>query len=316
MKIDIIIVNWNSGSQLADCLASIKQHHDGFLGRCIVVDNASSDDSLACLQHNEEVILVQAGENLGFGSACNLGAQQAQSALLLFLNPDACLYADTLRKAGTALLEDEKRAIVGVQLVDKLGRIHRSCTDFPKPMNFIAKSLGLSHILTSMDFSMRSWDHKDNRTVAHVMGAFYLMRSDLFRNLNGFDPSFFVYLEDLDLSYRAKQAGYTSYFLSEAQAYHKSGGTSDQVKAKRLFYSLQSRIIYAFKHFSGLEAFLVSLAALFIEPFTRGILCLLKRSPKSLVELSQGYFLLWRWVIKACFAWLGRSLLKKAQHET
>ncbi len=101
---------------------------------------------------------------------------------------------------------------------------------------------------------MLDWDHRQNREVDHAMGSFFLVRNILFKKLQGFDERYFVYLEDLDFSLRAKQAGFVSYYFTDAAAYHKGGGTSEQIKARRLFYSLHSRILYWYKHFNWAAA--------------------------------------------------------------
>lgn len=100
---------------------------------------------------------------------------------------------------------------------------------------------------------MSSSDLRENSSVDQVIGAFFLIRKDVFDRCGGFDERFFVYFEDVDLSLRAKRLGYSSYVLSEVSAFHKGGGCSERVKAARLFYSLRSRILYAQKHYPRME---------------------------------------------------------------
>jgi len=143
---------------------------------------------------------------------------------------------------------------------------------------------------------MAEWPHDITRDVDHVIGAFFLVRRSLFESLGRFDERFFVYLEDLDFSYRARQAGWRSVYLANAQAFHAGGGTSHQVKARRLFYSLRSRLLYAAKHFSKSGAALVFLATLLLEPLSRSAWALMRRSLPSLKETWQGYGMLWCWL--------------------
>jgi len=140
---------------------------------------------------------------------------------------------------------------------------------------------------------MVEWDHKDSRQVDHVIGAFFLVRRNLFEMLGGFDARFFVYFEDLDFSYRAKQLGYSSYYLTSSQAYHKGGGTSEQVKDVRLFYSLRSRIIYGYKHFSWIAATMLMLGTIIVEPLSRIVLGVAHRSGCEIVETCRAYRMLW-----------------------
>jgi hypothetical protein len=141
---------------------------------------------------------------------------------------------------------------------------------------------------------MTTWDHRESRAVDHVMGAFYLIRRRLFESLKGFDERFFVYLEDLDLSYRAYQAGWHSFYLAEIKAYHKGGGTSEQIKSVRLFYSLRSRILYGFKHFRRWTASGLMLGTLFLEPLIRSSWSLARFTLRELSETMQAYWMLWR----------------------
>jgi hypothetical protein len=120
-----------------------------------------------------------------------------------------------------------------------------------------------------------------------------MVRRTVFDQLDGFDECFFVYLEDLDFSFRAHQAGWRTVYLTESQAFHRGGGTSEQAKARRLFYSLRSRILYATKHFSEAGAALVAAATLLVEPWTRLAWAAVRLAPREAWETACGYALLW-----------------------
>lgn len=296
--IDIVIVNWNSKAQLATCVESIREFVPAETCNICIVDNGSTDGSADSLPTLENMQVIKTGQNLGFGKACNLGAQGSCSEFLLFLNPDSRLYAETVQIA-LAYMEvpaNESVGICGVQLRDETDQISKSCTRFPGASDFVCHALGLDHFFPKLGHFMSEWAHDSTRQVDHVMGAFFLVRRQMFETLNGFDERFFVYLEDLDLSFRAKQAGWNSVYLTEAQAFHLGGGTSYQVKAKRLFYSLRSQLLYAFKHFSLLNAWLVAMTTLFVEPLTRSIFALGRCSWSSLLETWAGYSMLWKWL--------------------
>ena len=296
--IDIITVNWNAGPQLRACIDSITRHGGGLVRRTVVVDNGSVDGSESSIAGLSDVTLIRTGANFGFGKACNLGAQNADSEYLLFLNPDAALHADTLPKALSYMQDpvNAKVGICGVQLLDEAGHIARSCTRFPSALGFVTHAVGLDRIFPRLGHFMAEWDHAQTREVDHVIGAFFLVRRALFDSLGGFDERFFVYLEDLDFSCRARQAGWRSVYLADAQAFHAGGGTSNQVKARRLFYSLRSRLLYAFKHFSWLGAVGVLLATILVEPWSRSALAVLRLSWSGLKETWAAYGLLWRWL--------------------
>lgn len=298
ISLSIIIVNWNAGQQLRDCILSIQKFGAPYVMQTIVVDNGSTDGSENAIKDIPGVTLMLAGENIGFGKACNLGAQHAQSDYLLFLNPDAALYKDTLATtlAFMERSENAKVGICGVRLVNENGHIARSCARFPTALGFVAMTMGLDRIVPKLGHIMSEWDHASTRQVSHVIGAFFLVRRNVFEVLQGFDEAFFVYLEDLDFSYRANQLGWASVYFSEAQAYHAGGGTSRQVKAKRLFYSIRSRILYAFKHFNPASATAVLLATSFIEPVSRSMLAIGQHSWTSLKETWVAYGMLFRWL--------------------
>lgn len=242
------------------------------------MDNASTDGSIELAESRAassplEMVVIRNTENLGFAAACNLGAERANHDFLLFLNPDACLYPDSLPKAMEFFSRPGNAdvGIVGIQLLDEDGRVARSCARFPTAAIFLAQATGLNRLgrLASMNTHMSDWAHDSTREVDHVIGAFYLIRKPLFDSLNGFDERFFVYLEDLDLSLRARQAGYRSVYLADAQAFHAGGGTSRQIKATRLFYSLRSRLLYGFKHFHPIKAWALVATTLVLESLSR-----------------------------------------------
>jgi len=103
-----------------------------------------------------------------------------------------------------------------------------------------------------------------------------------------------VYFEDLDLSYRAWKSGWRSFYLADVKAYHKGGGTSRQIKDRRLFYSLRSRILYSYKHFGWWSASAVTLMTLIVEPFTRLAWATVRLSGTEIVNTLKGYLMLWR----------------------
>ena len=304
MSVDVVVVNWNSGAQLRACVESVLAFGDRLVGKIIVVDNGSTDDSLNFLnslnflQSGGGITLIRAGENLGFARACNRGAAKAESEYLLFLNPDARVMPGTLGTVCDYMNSEAAKTvgICGVKLIGENGSAQRHCVRFPGWRTYMSSVLGLSAVFPRYFPShfMREFDHQDSRRVDHVMGAFFFVRRKLFEYLCGFDEQFFVYLEDLDFSLRARNAGWSTYYLAEATVFHKGGGTSEQVKAQRLFYSIRSRILYSYKHFSRPAAFFLLITTLFVEPVSRLVLALSRRSGDMALETLQGFALLWR----------------------
>lgn len=294
--LNIIIVNWNAGPHLKNCVDSITKFGGGHVEKIIVVDNGSVDGSETSVEACPNVTLIRTGENLGFGKACNLGAERATSDYLLFLNPDAALFEGTLTTVVNFMYEPANQGvgICGVQLIEENGQISRSCARFPSASGLLVHAVGLDRIFPILGHLMAEWDHLNDRQVDHVIGAFFFVRRSLFEQLHGFDERFFVYLEDLDFSYRAHQAGWHSFYLTDVQAFHSGGGTSRQVKAHRLFYSLRSRLFYGFKHFKPSHAWGLLIVTLAIEPISRSVFSLLRGNLRDVNVTFKGYQMLYR----------------------
>jgi GT2 family glycosyltransferase len=296
-KLDIVIVNWNAGPLLRRCLESLEksQDKDAFLASVTLVDNASDDGSADVEEErhpNLEVLRLE--ENIGYGRAANLGAGQGRADYLLFLNPDIVLKPDTLKRSLETMEKRRKAGagILEIALLDPDGKVSRSCARFPSPWQQLGESLGLSRLLPGIapPTIMVDWDHAESRWVDHVMGAFALMPRPLFEELGGFDPAYFVYWEDLDLSLRAQRAGAKSFYERGIEAGHKGGGTTQRLSmGQRLALALHARQVYARKHFGRL-GYLAALVALWPAEFcARGLLALLKLSPQRIKAVLEAY---------------------------
>lgn len=298
-SLDIIIVNWNSGNHLRECLASIVSAEKSrfHLARVAVVDNASEDGSCDRLEPSDlPLTLIHNTENRGFAAACNHGANGSQADYLLFLNPDTQLFQETLDKPLEFMQRPENGhvGICGVRLIDDFNVTAISCARFPSLKIFFGKMTGLDRISPRLFPShiLSREECRQNSEVDQVIGAFFMVRKTLYDSNQGFDERFFVYFEEVDFAFRAKEKGYSSYYLADVSLYHKGGASSQKVKAKRLFYSLRSRIQYAFKHFSMLEATVLLLLTLTVELGAR-ILRGLTTSPMATIgETLGGYSML------------------------
>jgi len=298
-SLDIVIVNWNSGAQLQQCLDSIGTASlNGLeLLRIVVVDNASSDESADHLRPGSvQLSVIRNTTNRGFAAACNQGAMNSGASYLLFLNPDIVLTGESLSAAINFMEcgKNSKVAVCGAQLLNDGGEIALSCSRFPTPMHLYTQMFGLNHLFPGrfQESLMRDWNHLETRPVEIVMGAFLLVRQQIFAALGGFDEDFFVYYEEVDFLHKVHRAGWQSYYLTTAQAYHKGGGCSNQAKATRLFYSLRSRIIYCRKHFGWAPAAGVVLATLFIEPVSRMVYAAARGGIREISDTLKAYAML------------------------
>ncbi len=300
-SLDIIIVNWNAGRQLRDCLQSIVETRlDGVaLERVVVIDNASMDGSADDLDvFALPLHVVRNRRNVGFGYAINQGAADSAADLLLFLNPDARLLPDSLQLPARVMADPAHAdvGVVGVQLLNDRNTVSRSCARFPSPGQVWQMILGLHHLFPDRGYGvhMSDWDHASTRDVDHVIGAFYLIRHDLFRRLGGFDTRFFAYFEDVDLSRRVRGAGHRILFLAEARAYHRGGGTARHALAEKLYRSLEARIIYGYKHFDPAAATLLMVGTVTVEPALRLLGAAARLSGKEARLVAGAFGRLWR----------------------
>ena len=272
-SLSIMIVNWNSGKQLFECLVSISKADktDFILEEVIVVDNASFDNSLDGIKKIKLPLkILRNTENHGFAKACNQGAKISHGNYILFLNPDTVLTNDSLAIPISFMEKgsSSKFGIAGVKSVDQYGNISRNCARFPNGSRFILKNLRLDKLFPKVikGHFMNDWDHNRDQIVDQIMGAYFMIRKNIFDDLGGFDERYFMYFEDVDLSLKMKYSGFLSIFLAGTQIYHLGGGTSEQVKAHRLFYFQRSRIIYYFNHFDLVTALLNLYFVYFIDP--------------------------------------------------
>ncbi len=272
-SLDIVIVNWNAGAQLQECLASVESMETDsvfHLAKCLVVDNASTDGSANRLKLARlPVQLIANAENKGFGKACNQGAAAGQGDYILFLNPDIKLHADSLARA-VGFLEEPRNAsigLLGIQLVDESCRPQPTTGRFPTPGAMLSQMVGLDRLWPARfpPFPMSNWSHGESRKVDVLQGAWLLIRRPLFVQLGGFDERFFMYYEDVDLAYRARRAGWAAYYFAEARAFHRGGGVTEKIKAGRLAYWMHSRVQYVAKHFGAPAAAGIIASSLSLE---------------------------------------------------
>lgn len=267
------------------------------LNSFIVVDNASTDDSLALLgESTTPVNVIRNTSNRGFGAACNQGARASAADILLFLNPDTRLFKDSLSVTLRRLQQGEKEGIgiVGAQLIDEAGHVSRSCARFPMPHHFLCQAIGLTRLWPRLGQTMLEWGHDSSREVGQVIGAFFMMPRRLFDALDGFDERFFVYFEEVDFANRAAQKGWRSFFVAEAQAFHLGGGSSRKVLDRRLMYSMRSRLLYAHKHFSRLGYVVTWFVTLMLEPPIRILHAFVSGGIEGARAACRGYVLLAR----------------------
>jgi N-acetylglucosaminyl-diphospho-decaprenol L-rhamnosyltransferase len=290
-SVHIVIVNWNTGDYLRECLESIERSRlDGVeLTRVAVMDNDSSDGSADRLQGIALPLdLVRNRHNAGFGAACNQGAARSTADYLLFLNPDTRLGEGTL--ATVIGFMDSRDAadvgICGVRVVDETGASANSAARFPTLRIVAGKITGLDRVAPRLFPSHRVpvAELDRSRPVDQVIGAFFLIRRELFERLGGFDRRYFIYYEEVDLALRARRLGARSYFLHEATVMHAENASSSQVPAVRLYHSQRSRLLFALAHWPRSHALALLVLTFTAEPLARLAKAALDRDPGAASE--------------------------------
>ena len=225
----IVIVNWNGGALLLDCLASIHSNTGGLKVETVVVDNDSKDDSVGQVRRRfPEVRVIASGGNLGFGRACNIGTKATTGSLVMFLNPDALLLAGTLDRIHQFMRAHPQVGGVGSMVKDLDGTVQELGIqrDPTPPLEFFKMFAGFR----AGDRDAGGWlPRKDPRTsgaVTKLYGACLTVRRDVFERIAGFDDRFFMYCEDVDICRRILADGRELYYLAEAEVVHNQGSCS------------------------------------------------------------------------------------------
>jgi N-acetylglucosaminyl-diphospho-decaprenol L-rhamnosyltransferase len=295
-SLDIVVVDFDSWPLVSRCLESIDEirHTAVRISTITVVRNPAGIGARETPTVRRGAVRILENErNVGFAAACNQGAQGSHADYLLFLNPDTEVLPGALDKA-VSYLEDptrEKVGVVGVRLIDASGNVVRSCRRFPAASQFWVRALALDRLAPKLFDSglMAAWPHDDTRVVDQVMGAFLLVRRRLFEQLSGFDERFFVYYEEVDLCLRARQLGFVPVFLHSVSVRHVGCGTTANHRADRLFYNLNSRLLFAAKHFGPFAKWSVSMCTWIFEPISRIIHSILARSWKDCATTIRAY---------------------------
>ncbi len=222
--LSIVIVNWKSADYLRLCLFSIEEHMTGVLYDVVVVDNASDDGCEAMLLREFPwVKFLGATENLGFARANNWGYVHTRGRYVLFLNPDTELRDDALERMLMWLDGHARAGAVGARLLNSDGTLQENCVQaFPTICNQILDAQFLRNLFPhSSMWGMNALiaESREPATVDSVSGACYLARRDAFEAAGRWNEEYFMYSDDLELSYRIRRAGYAVMFSQVARWY-------------------------------------------------------------------------------------------------
>jgi GT2 family glycosyltransferase len=276
----IIIVTYNKREDITRCLSSVmKTAHAAF--EVIAVDNASTDGSAdAVASEFPEVLAIRSDVNLGFGGGCNLGATRARGEYLVFLNPDTVVDPIWLAALFKPL---EARPQVGLVTAKILMR------DDPKRINTCGNTVHLSGLTLCRGLGASSEAYGKEEEVDAVSGAAFAIRRDVFESLGGFDETMFLYMEDTDLSLRARLAGWRSTYAPESIVYHDY---SLKIFPLKVFYQERNRYLMLLKNFRWATLVALLPVLLVAEAITWGFVLLYDR--RNIWNKLRAY----EWIVK------------------
>jgi GT2 family glycosyltransferase len=265
LKITVIIVNYNVAYFLEQCLHSVKKALLHVQGEVIVVDNNSVDGSVAMVQQKfPEFKIIANKQNTGFSFANNQALKIAKGEYCLLLNPDTVVEEDTFIKVVDFMDKHSDAGGLGVKMIDGKGKfLPESKRGLPTPSVAFYKIFGLSLLFPKSKifgkYHLGFLDKEETHEIEILSGAFMLMRKNVLDKVGLLDEAFFMYGEDIDLSYRIIKGGYKNYYYPGTSIIHYKGESTKKSSVNYVFVFYKAMVIFARKHFSDKNANLFSL---------------------------------------------------------
>lgn len=264
MKLSVIIVNYNVKYFLEQCLHSVVKACAKIDAEIFVVDNNSVDGSVEMVEKKfSSVKIISNKDNKGFSKANNQAIQISSGEYILLLNPDTVVEEDTFEKIIRFMDSHPDAGGLGVKMIDGSGKfLPESKRGLPTPMVAFYKMFGLSKLFPrSKTFGKYHLSYLDQNKIHEVdvlAGAFMLLRKSVLDKTGLLDETFFMYGEDIDLSYRITEAGFKNYYFPETRIIHYKGESTKKSSVNYVFVFYNAMIIFAKKHFSKKNASLFS----------------------------------------------------------
>ncbi len=244
MDVSIVIVNWNSAEYTRQCIKSIQENTHTISYEIIVVDNASTDDSVNCLENFEGIQFIRSEQNIGFARANNVGVESSSGRVLLFLNPDTELVGPAIDKMFEALSSSDCAA-VGCKLLNADRTLQTSCIQpFPTILNQITDierlKLMFPHVRMWGLAPLFADTGEYPAPVEALSGACIMIKNEVFRQVGQFSTDYFMYAEDIDLCFKLRQAGLKVGYVPDATIVH-FGGQSTKKRSDTGFGDIATR---------------------------------------------------------------------------
>ncbi len=254
MKLSVIILNYNVRYFLELCLHSVQKATQTIDSEILVIDNASSDKSIEAIKNKfPDVIFIQNTENVGFPKGNNIGVAQAKGDYICILNPDTVVAEDTFEKLLPFAENEPTFGALGCHLVDGSGNfLPESKRGIPTPWVALTKIFSLYKIFPKSTYFNQYYAQHISEfqtgKVAILVGAFMLMKRNLYVDLKGFDENCFMYADDIDLSYRILKTGNQNFYVPSTSVIHFKGESTVKDKQYLSRFSEAMQYFYA-KHF-------------------------------------------------------------------
>jgi len=311
IRLSVIIVNYNVAYFLEQCLNAVYQSKGVDSMEVIVVDNRSSDNSISMLKAKfPQVILIANELNVGFSKANNQGIAISRGEYIVLLNPDTVVEERTFEHTVNAFQEDNTIGGLGVHMVDGKGKfLPESKRGLPTPKVAFYKVFGLAALFPRSKrfgkYHLTFLDKDENHFVDVLSGAYMGLRKSILKKIGLLDETFFMYGEDIDLSYRILQAGYKNYYLASTKIIHYKGESTKKSSVNYVFVFYRAMIIFARKHFSQNHAFFFT-ALIYTGIFVRAGAALLRRFSvyvlpnliSNFISIGGLFVLTWPWQIQ------------------
>ena len=264
MQLSVIIVNYNVKHFLLQCLQSVYAAVNDLEMEVFVVDNVSKDGSVEAVRAAfPHVKLIANTENVGFSKANNQAIAQATGEYILILNPDTVVAEDTFVKCIAHMLSFKDTGCLGVHMIDGKGVfLPESKRGLPTPEVAFYKMFGFSSLFPKSKrfgkYHLGYLSENETHEVDILSGAFMFFRKEVLDKIGGFDETFFMYGEDIDLSWRVILGGYKNYYLADATIIHYKGESTKRGSLNYVKVFYEAMIIFAKKHFANSKASLFS----------------------------------------------------------
>ena len=254
MQLSVIILNYNVRYFLEQCVLSVQKALEHIDGEIIVIDNASSDDSCEMMKTKfPQIKLIENKDNLGFPKGNNIGVAQANGEYICILNPDTVVAEETFLKILNTENWTLNTGIIGCRLIDGAGNfLPESKRGVPTPWVAFTKIFGLYKVFPKTNLFNKYYaqhiTENESGYVDILVGAFMMMKRDLYLEVGGFDENCFMYSDDIDLSYLVLKTGRKNYYYHETSVIHYKGESTvrDGTYMKRFREAMQ---FFYKKHF-------------------------------------------------------------------